>query len=271
MNGLKTKIFLFALAVGILSGCKGKIQEQTSGNIQTISLVMDEQYLNGFNQILQEFENSHPNIKVSASSFPAYMEYKRMLYVSSFNSPDTDYDLYCISDSWIYEFAERKYIQPISNISDIALNQFNNQALNMFLISDKLYALPLFMDTWLLYYKDSKTNDREWQNNLADVSLPGINDDSLVEFIMAYKTAKDCSIKDAIEFYKKWYTYRDTKKQNYSNEFTSGTTHYLLAKCVDKNDIENNMTDLNTKIIISQNAEKKISFVWCWSCCKLKA
>ncbi|HEX6922526.1 MAG TPA: ABC transporter substrate-binding protein [Bacillales bacterium] len=107
-------------------------------------------------KIIQAFEKKYPNINVKFRELPNNSGKQHDLYVTQLNAKSSKIDVFNVDVVWPAEFAQAGYILPLDRFAqqdNFDLGMYNQGALSAATFKGKQWALPLFTDVGLLYYR----------------------------------------------------------------------------------------------------------------------
>lgn len=81
------------------------------------------------------------------------------LYVSALSGKDSSIDIYWINDEWTKEFAEQKYIKALDGEILLDNSRYIIDAQERFSVNDSFYAMPVGMDTDVIFYRSDKIHN----------------------------------------------------------------------------------------------------------------
>ena len=197
---MKTKIsILFLICVIFLTsgfGCANSIDKYTKKKMQPITLnywrVWDEP--DDFAEIINKYEGMHSNIHINYRKL-RYSEFQKELLEAL--AVDRGPDMLSIHNTWIREYKNKEWISPmpekitmiypkvkgnikkeviydkktIKTITPLKLkNNFIDTVYDDVVIDNKIFGLPMFVDTMVMYY------NRDLFNNAGITSIPKLWD-----------------------------------------------------------------------------------------------
>lgn len=142
-------------------------------------------------EVINEFEGTS-GIPVQLVRQPTYTDQRRQALVISLEAQQHNPDLFLMDVVWIKQFIESGWLQPLDNLveeSDFPIDIFFERIIEQVnMHNDTLYALPVFLDIALLYYRDDLLkkygyqNPPETWNRLVDYSEKITNKDNVNGF-----------------------------------------------------------------------------------------
>ncbi len=158
---MKKLLILFLIASAMLSMCSGCAVEETveSAQVVTVLKVIKPNYISDFSQNIAEFNEANPDIQVKFVDAPASTEKRHQLYVSALSGKDGSIDIYWINDEWTKEFAEQKYIKALDGEIVLDNSRYIVDAKERFSVNESLYAMPVGMDTDVIFYRSDKIHN----------------------------------------------------------------------------------------------------------------
>jgi multiple sugar transport system substrate-binding protein len=109
--------------------------------------------------LVQEFNQTHPNIRLQIIEGPNETNQVEDLYTSSFLLGESPYDLVYMDIVWVPKFAAAGWLLPLSNyISEAELEPFLNGDIAGGTYEGQLYRMPFRSDAGMLYYRKDLLN-----------------------------------------------------------------------------------------------------------------
>ncbi len=107
-----------------------------------------------FREVVERFRSAHPDIGVEMVEGPASTDAREEMYVSSFMSGDSSYDVVLMDVAWVPKFAAQGWLAPLDD-------RFPPSARDAFLPGDisggtwqgRCYRVPMSSDAGVLYYR----------------------------------------------------------------------------------------------------------------------
>ena len=136
--------------------------------------------VNFWQTIVKEFEDEyHYNLQLVRQ--PTYSDQRRQALVVSLEACQPNPDLFLMDVIWIDQFAKSGWLEPLNSFAEkdnFSLDQFFSKTINQAdSYKNNLYALPVFIDVALLYYRKDLLDKygyagppETWQK-LLDMSL----------------------------------------------------------------------------------------------------
>lgn len=135
---------------------KGTKKNNNDNKQVTIVYARGKDVTKGTEKIVEAFEASHPNIKVTFKEMPSDSGQQHDTYVTQLNGKSSEIDVFDMDVIWPAEFAQADYVLPLDRFiqqDGIDLSQYNQGALAASQFNGKQWALPKFIDAGLLYYR----------------------------------------------------------------------------------------------------------------------
>ncbi len=168
MKNTISTLLLVLIASSILTGCIKKDKPVTaSGSQQRIQLVyyklFDDEDI--FKPLIQEYQSKNPNVTIVYRKFTDPQEYENLIIneLAEGEGPD----IFSAPNFWVLRNAKK--INPVPEVK-LTIKQFEdtfvNVAKNDLLLRDsadgkqKVYGLPLSVDTLALYYNKAQFDDK---------------------------------------------------------------------------------------------------------------
>jgi len=150
------KIFLCLLFLTLIfSGCKRAVTEKEAG-ITTIvfkhgKIAGDPQALL---DIIADFEEQNPDIKVIDEPLPASTDEQHQFYVINLEGRTQDFDVLSMDVIWVPEFARAGWLRDISSaLPEEQRIEFFKGPMDAVVYNEKVYAIPWYIDAGVLYYR----------------------------------------------------------------------------------------------------------------------
>ncbi len=145
---LKWLIILLLMLIGIQCG--------NSSEQFTIWIGGSPRELDYWQQIITEF-NKQTGYNLQLVRQPTYSDQRRQSLVIDLEAKQPNPDLFLMDVVWLNQFAASNWLQPLDKYvkdNDFQLHQFFQSILNSVdKYKGNLYALPVFLDVALLYYR----------------------------------------------------------------------------------------------------------------------
>ncbi|HEX7063997.1 MAG TPA: ABC transporter substrate-binding protein [Bacillales bacterium] len=107
-------------------------------------------------KIIKAFEEKYPNINVKNRQLPNNSGKQHDLYVTQLSAQSSEIDVFNLDVVWPAEFAQAEYVLPLDRFiqqSGFDLSKYNQGALSAAQFKGKQWALPLFTDVGMLFYR----------------------------------------------------------------------------------------------------------------------
>ncbi|MCC6544966.1 MAG: ABC transporter substrate-binding protein [Nitrospirae bacterium] len=129
-----------------------------------------------FREIIKEFENRNPGIKVKDETLPASTDEQHQFYVINLEGGSSEFDVLSMDVIWVPEFARAGWLKDISNLlpGDEREKYFPGPIQSVS-FEGGFYAVPWYIDAGLLYYRKDilekyKLSPPETWQDLVDIS-----------------------------------------------------------------------------------------------------
>jgi len=215
-----------------------------SAQAVTVLKVIKPNYISDFTQNIAEFNEANPDIQVKFIDAPTSTEKRHQLYVSALSGKDSSIDIYWINDEWTKEFVEQKYIKALDGEILLDNSRYIIDAQERFSVNDSFYAMPVGMDTDVIFYRSDKIHNvpETWDGiiNLccnSDFGLPiklGLTTSDIQDMmynIIEIKEAMGISYAETLNLYKEFIEeYKDI--ENYTDTiaaFKIGSAAMLMG------------------------------------------
>ncbi|WEG13047.1 ABC transporter substrate-binding protein [Pullulanibacillus sp. KACC 23026] len=159
----------------------GKSSSDSSSKDVTIVWARGKDTTNATKDMLAAFEKKYPHIHVKVLEEPNDTGKQHDAYVTAFNAKSSAIDVINMDVVWPAEFAQAGYTLPLDRFiqqDHVDLSQYSQGALSAAQFNGKQWALPLFVDAGVLFYRTDlvKTPPKTWDDLIADAKqLQGKN------------------------------------------------------------------------------------------------
>ncbi|SER66864.1 extracellular solute-binding protein [Salisediminibacterium halotolerans] len=124
-------------------------------------------------QLIDEFEESHPNIRIDYTEMPSDTNEARKQYIEVFTDDNKELDVFEADMIWMEEFADERFVlnlDPYIEEHGISMNEFFDGAQDAAEYADIQWAMPQTMDIGLLYYRSDIVDEpaETWEDLLSD-------------------------------------------------------------------------------------------------------
>lgn len=107
-----------------------------------------------FAELIRRFEAEHPGIRVREELLPATTDEQHQFYVINLAAGAADFDVVDMDVIWVPEFARAGWLVDLtSHVPTGELTPLNRSALQADWLDGRLYAVPMFVDVGMLYYR----------------------------------------------------------------------------------------------------------------------
>jgi trehalose/maltose transport system substrate-binding protein len=105
-------------------------------------------------QLLDEFEATHPHIRVREQILPSSSDEQHQFYVINLQGGSEDLDVLDMDIIWVPEFSQAGWLTDLTaRVPAEELSPLHPAALQADWFQNKLYGVPWFVDTGVLYYR----------------------------------------------------------------------------------------------------------------------
>lgn len=124
-------------------------------------------------KMVEAFEKKYPHIHVKVQEEPNDTGKQHDAYVTAFNAKSSAIDVINMDVIWPAEFAQAGYTLPLDRFiqqDNVDLSAYNKGALSAAQFNGQQWALPLFIDAGILYYRTDlvKTPPKTWDELIQD-------------------------------------------------------------------------------------------------------
>lgn len=151
---MKKIIILFAFIFLILS-CKKNVQHEKT--VLTFWHTMNEDETPTLMRIVEEFEETHPNIQILIKYIPfSEAQNSYIIAHSTGNAPD----IFRAASPWVVDFTDAGYLLNLNNyISASDRDDYLKSTLKSSLYNDSIWGIPQVTDVIALFYNEKILND----------------------------------------------------------------------------------------------------------------
>jgi trehalose/maltose transport system substrate-binding protein len=150
---------LLAVAAVVLAGC-GDSGSDSSGSNQSgaiegrgpIKFATGKDTSGNMQKLVDEWNAQHPDEKVTITELPESADDQRDAMLRNAQAQTDEYTILNLDVVWTAEFAANRYVVELPQ-DEFDLENFLEPAVNTAKYRDKLYAVPVYSDGGLLYYR----------------------------------------------------------------------------------------------------------------------
>src|SRR5438552_18018982 len=119
-----------------------------------ISMLMEPDGTGTWQDLIQQFQREHPDIKVRLVEGPAATDTREDMYSTSFLSGEAAYDIVYCDIVWVPKFAAAGWLLELTNrVSSDDAADFLDADLRGGSYRGRIYRIPAFTDAGMLYYR----------------------------------------------------------------------------------------------------------------------
>ncbi len=145
---------ILVIGVVLASAC------QRDGDVKTITFAVGKDPTGYHQQLLRDFESSHPGVRVKLIEMPESATQQHNSYVTYFSSGDASIDVYSIDIIWPSEFGAAGWLLSLEEyFSHDELAEFLPGPVEGCTYEGQLFAIPWFTDAGILYYRQDLLAD----------------------------------------------------------------------------------------------------------------
>lgn len=146
--GLVIITVVVLLFMGVIPGLKSNTAGGIVGSLNVWGVYDSEQTMK--DTLITDFITANPNVKIEYRQLdPATYESDLVNAMAAGNGPD----IFMIKNTWLRKHADKISPLPADLLPSNAMGAlFPDVVLNDFIANDKIYALPLYIDTLAMYY-----------------------------------------------------------------------------------------------------------------------
>jgi multiple sugar transport system substrate-binding protein len=151
---------LLAVAAVVLAGCgdSGDSTGDSSGQPAAlagrgpIKFATGKDTSGNMQKLVDEWNGKHPNEKVEITELPEAADEQRNLMVQNAEAKSKEFSVLNLDVVWTAEFAANQWVEQLP-ADQFDLDKFLEPAVNTAKYRDNLYAVPVYSDGGLLYYR----------------------------------------------------------------------------------------------------------------------
>lgn len=135
-------------------GCDREGDGSRQGGVVQLNVLMEPDPTGAWRELFTEFRRLHPKIQITAIEGPSATNTREDLYVTSFLSGQTTYDLVFADVVWIPKFAAAGWIEDLTDRWPAEQwNRFIRGSLVGGQYKGRIYRVPTHMEGGLLFYR----------------------------------------------------------------------------------------------------------------------
>ena len=229
-------LVLLSAAAAVVTGCGGKNEAVENSGV-TIVKIMKPGSISDFYDVLSDFTEENPDIRVKFVDAPTGTLERHGLYVSAMAERDSSVDIYWLNDEWTDEFAKYGYIRPFESDFEISHEQNITDTQNAFEYENRLYAMPIGVDTDILYYRNdtvaSPPQDWNIPINENSISINCRDSADMIYNIIGIKRSMKVSFTETLKMYKQLIDGMDIENGDAAAVFKNGKKAMYFGKASD--------------------------------------
>lgn len=147
-----TMLLTVVLGLMGLSGCSDSDQASGDGKVEITYGIWDKKQLPAINEIIKQFTEKNPNIKVKTEITP-YGQYFQKLETAATGGALPD--VLWMNGAHVVQYAEGKVILPLSEMAQkdhYSLDNYPKSLIDLYTVDGKVYGIPKDYDTTGLWY-----------------------------------------------------------------------------------------------------------------------
>lgn len=136
------------------AGCAGPARGQSGGPVTIVFTHAKHPQAAQLTKLIEQFEVRHPDIRVREQILPSDSDQQHQFYVINLEGGASDFDVLDMDIIWVPEFSRAGWLTDLTHdISSKELAPLNPAALRADWFRNRLYGVPYFVDTGILYYR----------------------------------------------------------------------------------------------------------------------
>jgi multiple sugar transport system substrate-binding protein len=151
---------LLAVAAVVLAGCGDSGSEDPGGNGQSgalegrgpIKFATGKDTSGNMQKLVDQWNSEHPDEKVTITELPESADDQRSAMVRNAQAQSKEFTILNLDVVWTAEFAANRWVVELPQ-DQFELDKFLEPAVNTAKYRDKLYAVPVYSDGGMLYYR----------------------------------------------------------------------------------------------------------------------
>ena len=145
---------LLTLVLLSVIGCTSARERESAGTV----LVFKHGKIAGdpaqFRDLLNEFEQQNPAVRVKDETLPASTDEQHQYYVINLEGKSRDFDVLSMDVIWVPEFARAGWLMDVSRLLGPGEEgAFFPGPMRAVTINNRIYAIPWYIDAGVLYYR----------------------------------------------------------------------------------------------------------------------
>lgn len=147
-----TMLLTVVLGLMGLAGCSDSDQASGDGKVEITYGIWDKKQLPAINEIIKQFTEKNPNIKVKTEITP-YGQYFQKLETAATGGALPD--VLWMNGAHVVQYAEGKVILPLSEMAqkdNYSLDNYPKSLIDLYTVDGKVYGIPKDYDTTGLWY-----------------------------------------------------------------------------------------------------------------------
>lgn len=147
-----TMLLTVVLGLMGLAGCSDSDQASGDGKVEITYGIWDKKQLPAINEIIKQFTEKNPNIKVKTEITP-YGQYFQKLETAATGGALPD--VLWMNGAHVVQYAEGKVILPLSEMAQkdhYSLDNYPKSLIDLYTVDGKVYGIPKDYDTTGLWY-----------------------------------------------------------------------------------------------------------------------
>lgn len=151
---------LLAVAAVVLAGCGDSGSESPGGSAQAgeltgrgpIKFATGKDTSGNMQKLVDEWNSEHPDEKVTITELPESADDQRDAMIRNAQAESKEFTILNLDVVWTAEFAANRWVVELPQ-DQFDLDKFLEPAVNTAKYRDKLYAVPVYSDGGMLYYR----------------------------------------------------------------------------------------------------------------------
>jgi multiple sugar transport system substrate-binding protein len=144
---------LFCVSVFVV-GCARQAATQANSRVTIVFKHAKYPHSEYLQQLIERFQAEEPGIHVREEILPSSTDQQHQFYVINLEGGSSDFDVMDMDTIWVPEFSRAGWLVELTPfVSPAELSPLNKAALQADWFGGKLYAVPWFVDTGILYYR----------------------------------------------------------------------------------------------------------------------
>lgn len=256
--------FILIVVAVLFCGC-GKEEKQQESVMQNIVFAVQNGCADFLRTASNQFMSENSGINIRIMELPGESGEVYRILSSALSGEDINLDMFVTEDIWLPEFVSRGYLRTIDDLVSLDKDAYPSQLSETLYYDGKLYAVPIELDSGILYYRrdisDGTFNYKQLaaQNDVPYSVRTPDGEDMLC--IVRECAALEGSVVKGLELYKRLYDGSEGETNDSMDDFRSQRIAYTRAWSECNNNSCNRFEQLKSKVRVSVPADENGSIM----------